>query len=95
MGNSTFSGPVRSENGFQVVSRNATTGCNHNCSRYSLNSGIVTGTNMPKARWLCTLAVTESITGNSGLLIARLHRGEFTQPANIDHRLTLRTLFVT
>ena len=26
MGNSTFSGPVRSENGFQVVSRNATTG---------------------------------------------------------------------
>ena len=41
MGNSTFSGPVRSEGGFQVVSKNATTGAFTTVAN-TASTGIVT-----------------------------------------------------
>ena len=52
MGNSTFSGPVRSKNGFKDITTSATTGAVTTNSTYSNNASIGG-----------TLAVTESITG--------------------------------
>jgi len=43
MANSTFSGPVRSENGFKVVSKNSTTGAITETSSFGDNTTI-TGT---------------------------------------------------
>jgi len=52
MGNSTFSGPVRSQNGFEDITTNATTGAITTNSTYN-NDASIGG----------TLSVTESITG--------------------------------
>jgi hypothetical protein len=52
MGNSTFSGPVRSQNGFEDITTNATTGAITTNSTYN-NDATIGG----------TLSVTESITG--------------------------------
>jgi len=41
MANTTFSGPVRSENGFQVISKNATTGAITTVAN-TASTGIVT-----------------------------------------------------
>ena len=52
MGNSTFSGPVRSQDGFQSITTNTSTGADTTNSTYGTNASIGG-----------TLAVTESITG--------------------------------
>ena len=52
MGNSTFSGPVRSQDGFQSITTNTSTGADTTNSTYGTNATIGG-----------TLAVTESITG--------------------------------
>jgi hypothetical protein len=54
MANTTFNGPVRSENGFQTISINATTG-----------TVTVTGT-FGAATQVTTLAATGNITADSG-----------------------------
>ena len=45
MGNSTFSGPVRSENGFQQVTKNTTTGA-ITPSQFALQTIATTGNNV-------------------------------------------------
>jgi hypothetical protein len=51
MANTTFNGPVRSENGFTVVSKNATTGAITDVASIA-STGIVTDKYI-KARGLC------------------------------------------
>ena len=74
MGNSTFSGPVRSENGFQVVSKNATTGAITTVAN-TASTGIVTNKYV-KHVGFATGVTVNSTAGDSPAI------GEFTQPAN-------------
>ena len=74
MGNSTFSGPVRSENGFQVVSRNATTGAITTVAD-TASTGIVTNKYV-KYVGFATGVTVNTTAGDSPTI------GEFTQPAN-------------
>ena len=74
MGNSTFSGPVRSENGFQVVSRNATTGAITTVAD-TASTGIVTN-KFVKHVGFATGVTVNTTAGDSPTI------GEFTQPAN-------------
>ena len=74
MGNSTFSGPVRSENGFQVVSKNATTGAITTVAN-TASTGIVTNKYV-KHVGFATGVTVNTTAGDSPTI------GEFTQPAN-------------
>ena len=51
MANTTFTGPVRSEGGFEVISKNATTGAITDGSRNTASTGIVTN-KVSQARWI-------------------------------------------
>ena len=74
MGNSTFSGPVRSEGGFQVVSRNATTGAFTTVAN-TASTGVVTNKFVKHVGFASGVTVN-STAGDSPAI------GEFTQPAN-------------
>ena len=74
MANTTFSGPVRSENGFQVVSKNATTGAFTTVAS-TASTGIVTNKYV-KHVGLVTGVTVNTTAGDSPAI------GEFTQPAN-------------
>ena len=74
MGTSTFNGPVRSENGFQVVSKNATTGAITTVAN-TASTGIVTNKYV-KHVGFATGVTVNSTAGDSPAI------GEFTQPAN-------------
>ena len=74
MGNSTFSGPVRSQNGFQVISTNATTGAVTTVASTAA-TGIVTN-KFVKHVGFATGVTVNSTAGDSPTI------GEFTQPAN-------------
>ena len=74
MANTTFNGPVRSENGFQVVSKNATTGAFTTVAS-TASTGIVTNKYV-KHVGLVTGVTVNTTAGDSPTI------GEFTQPAN-------------
>ena len=74
MGNTTFNGPVRSENGFQVISTNATTGAVTTVAS-TASTGIVTNKYV-KHVGFATGVTVNSTAGDSPAI------GEFTQPAN-------------
>ena len=74
MGNSTFSGPVRSENGFQVVSKNATTGAITTVAS-TASTGVVTNKFVKHVGFASGVTVNTT-AGDSPAI------GEFTQPAN-------------
>jgi hypothetical protein len=74
MANTTFTGPVRSENGFQVVSKNATTGAYTDIATIA-STGIVTDKYV-KHVGFATGVTVNSTAGDSPAI------GEFTQPAN-------------
>ena len=74
MGNSTFSGPVRSEGGFQVVSKNATTGAFTTVAN-TASTGIVTNKYVKHVGFASGVTVNTT-AGDSPAI------GEFTQPAN-------------
>ena len=74
MANSTFTGAVRSENGFKVVSKNATTGAYTDVASIA-STGIVTNKYV-KHVGLVTGVTVNTTAGDSPAI------GEFTQPAN-------------
>ena len=74
MANSTFSGPVRSENGFKVISKNGTTGAITDVASIA-STGIVTN-KFIKHVGFATGVTVNSTAGDSPAI------GEFTQPAN-------------
>ena len=74
MGNSTFSGPVRSENGFEVINTNTTTGAETTTCDIA-STGIVTDKYV-KHVGFATGVTVNSTAGDSAAI------GEFTQPAN-------------
>ena len=74
MANSTFSGPVRSENGFEVINVNATTGAETNVFDVA-STGIVTDKYV-KHVGFATGVTVNTTAGDSDNI------GEFTQPAN-------------
>jgi hypothetical protein len=74
MGTTTFTGPVRSEGGFQVVSKNATTGAYTDIATIA-STGIVTDKYV-KHVGFATGVTVNSTAGDSPTI------GEFTQPAN-------------
>lgn len=74
MGNSTFSGPVRSENGFEVINTNATTGAETTTFDIA-STGIVTD-KFIKHVGFATGVTVNTTAGDSPAI------GEFTQPAN-------------
>jgi hypothetical protein len=74
MANTTFNGPVRSENGFQVVSKNATTGALTTVSS-TASTGIVTNKYV-KHVGFATGVTVNTTAGDSPAI------GQFTQPAN-------------
>ena len=74
MANTTFTGPVRSEGGFQVVSKNATTGAYTDIATIA-STGIVTDKYV-KHVGFATGVTVNSTAGDSPAI------GEFTQPAN-------------
>ena len=74
MGTSTFNGPVRSENGFQVVSKNATTGAITTVAN-TASTGVVTNKFVKHVGFAAGVTVN-STAGDSPAI------GEFTQPAN-------------
>ena len=74
MGNSTFSGPVRSEGGFQIISKNATTGTETTVAS-TASTGIVTNKYVKHVGY--ATGVTVNTTAGDSPTI-----GEFTQPAN-------------
>jgi hypothetical protein len=74
MGNSTFSGPVRSENGFQIISTNSTTGAETTVAS-TASTGIVTNKYV-KHVGFATGVTVNTTAGDSPAI------GEFTQPAN-------------
>ncbi len=74
MANTTFTGPVRSEGGFQVVSKNATTGAYTDIATIA-STGIVTDKYV-KHVGFATGVTVNSTAGDSPTI------GEFTQPAN-------------
>ena len=74
MGNTTFNGAVRSENGFKVISKNSTTGVTTDVVDIA-SSGIVTAKFL-KHVGFATGVTVNSTAGDSPTI------GEFTQPAN-------------
>ena len=74
MANTTFTGPVRSEGGFQVVSKNATTGA-YTTIANTASTGIVTNKYV-KHVGFATGVTVNTTAGDSPAI------GEFTQPAN-------------
>ena len=74
MANTTFNGPVRSENGFEVINVNATTGAETNVFDVA-STGIVTDKYV-KHVGFATGVTVNSTAGDSPAI------GEFTQPAN-------------
>ena len=74
MGTTTFTGAVRSENGFKVVSKNATTGAYTDVASIA-STGIVTNKYV-KHVGFATGVTVNSTAGDSPTI------GEFTQPAN-------------
>ena len=74
MGNSTFSGPVRSENGFQIISTDSTTGTETTVAS-TASTGIVTNKYV-KHVGFATGVTVNTTAGDSPAI------GEFTQPAN-------------
>ena len=74
MANSTFSGPVRSEGGFQVVSKNTSTGALTTVAS-TASTGIVTN-KFVKHVGFATGVTVNTTAGDSPAI------GEFTQPAN-------------
>ena len=74
MANTTFTGPVRSEGGFQVVSKNATTGAYTDIATIA-STGIVTDKYV-KHVGFATGVTVNTTAGDSPTI------GEFTQPAN-------------
>ena len=74
MANTTFSGPVRSENGFQVISKNATTGAVTTVAS-TASTGIVTN-KFVKHVGFATGVTVNTTAGDSDNI------GQFTQPAN-------------
>jgi hypothetical protein len=77
MGTTTFTGAVRSENGFKVVSKNATTGAYTDVASIA-STGIVTN-KFVKHVGFATGVTVNSTAGDSPTI------GEFTQPANNHH----------
>jgi hypothetical protein len=74
MANSTFNGPVRSENGFKVISKNSNTGAITDVVNIA-STGIVTDKYV-KHVGFATGVTVNSTAGDSPTI------GEFTQPAN-------------
>ena len=74
MANTTFSGPVRSENGFKVISKNSTTGTETDVVDIA-STGIVTSKFVKHVGF--ATGVTVNTTGGDSPAI-----GQFTQPAN-------------
>ena len=74
MANTTFNGPVRSENGFEVINVNATTGAVTNTFDIA-STGIVTDKYV-KHVGFATGVTVNTTAGDSPAI------GEFTQPAN-------------
>ena len=74
MANTTFNGPVRSENGFEVINVNATTGAVTNTFDIA-STGIITN-KYAKHVGFATGVTVNSTAGDSPPI------GEFTQPAN-------------
>tara|TARA_R100000234_G_C5003437_1_gene181446 strand:- start:2911 stop:3459 length:549 start_codon:yes stop_codon:yes gene_type:complete len=74
MTNTTFTGPVRSENGFEVINVNATTGATTNTFDVA-STGIVTN-KFVKHVGFATGVTVNTTAGDSDNI------GEFTQPAN-------------
>ena len=74
MANSTFSGPVRSENGFKVISTNSTTGAETDIAVIA-STGIVTDKYI-KHVGFATGVTVNTTAGDSPAI------GQFTQPAN-------------
>ena len=74
MANTTFSGPVRSEGGFQVVSKNAITGAITTVAN-TASTGVVTNTFVKHVGFASGVTVN-STAGDSPTI------GTFVQPAN-------------
>ena len=74
MANTTFNGPVRSENGFKVISKNSTTGAVTDVASIA-STGIVTNKYV-KHVGFATGVTVNTTAGDSDNI------GEFTQPAN-------------
>ena len=74
MANTTFTGAVRSENGFKVVSKNATTGAYTDVASIA-STGIVTNKYVKHVGFATGVTVNTTV-GDSPAI------GEFTQPAN-------------
>jgi hypothetical protein len=74
MANTTFNGPVRSENGFQIISKDATTGTITTVAS-TASTGIVTN-KYAKHVGYATGVTVNTTAGDSPAI------GEFTQPAN-------------
>ena len=74
MANTTFTGPVRSENGFKVVSKNTTTGAFTDVATIA-STGIVTNKYV-KHVGFATGVTVNTTAGDSPAI------GQFTQPAN-------------
>ena len=74
MTNSTFSGPVRSDGGFKVVSKNSSTGAMTDVASIA-STGIVTNKYV-KHVGIVTGVTVNTTAGDSPAI------GEFTQPAN-------------
>ena len=74
MANTTFNGPVRSENGFKVISKNASTGAVTETS--SIASTGVISNKFVKHVGFATGVTVNTTAGDSPTI------GEFTQPAN-------------
>ena len=77
MGNSTFSGPVRSQNGFEDITTNATTGAITTNSTYN-NDASIGG----------TLSVTGAISGTSTLTARRSVNTDFNAAGAKTETLT-------
>ena len=74
MANTTFNGPVRSENGFQVISKNATTGAITTVAS-TASTGIVTN------KFIKHVGFESGVTCNTTAGDSD-NIGQFTQPAN-------------
>ena len=74
MANTTFNGPVRSENGFTVVSKNSSTGAITDVASIA-STGIITN-KFVKHVGFATGVTVNTTAGDSPAI------GEFTQPAN-------------
>jgi hypothetical protein len=74
MANTTFNGPVRSENGFKVINKNASTGAITETSSIA-STGIITN-KFVKHVGFATGVTVNTTAGDSPAI------GEFTQPAN-------------